>query len=137
MAKVRLADKDTQKFKYKGTKASGAFAYYFQRVSGLALVILLFVHYIMMHTTTMGGHSHEETVRRLSQWEWQAFYLCFIFLGLYHGLNGIWNIVQDYNFSSRTKMFIYIFLMMFGIVFGAIGALTVINVPQIFAGALQ
>ena len=136
MAKIRLADKEKSQFKYKGSKASGAFAYYFQRISGLVLVILLGVHYVMMHTTTMGGHSHEETVRRLSNFGWQAFYLCFIFLGLYHGLNGIWNIVQDYKMSARMRMFIYIFLLMFGIVFAAIGAITVITVPQKFAGAL-
>ncbi|MCB0280275.1 MAG: hypothetical protein KDD94_12275 [Calditrichaeota bacterium] len=136
MTKIRLADKDSSQFKYKGSKASGAFAYYFQRISGLVLVILLLVHYFMMHSTALGGHSHEETVRRLSNFGWQAFYLCFIFLGLYHGLNGIWNIVQDYNLSPRMRMLIYIFLLMFGIIFGAIGAITVITVPQKFAGAL-
>lgn len=137
MSKVRLADADKDKFKYKGTKASGSFAYYFQRISGGVLVILLFLHYFMMHSTAMGGHSHEETVKRLSQWEWQAFYLAFISLGLYHGLNGIWNIVQDYKLSSAVKMTIYIFLILFGLVFGAIAALTVINIPQIFAGAIR
>lgn len=134
---TRLADKDSQQFKYKGTKASGTFAYYFQRISGIVLVALLFIHYFMMHSTTMDGHSHEATVRRLSQFEWQAFYICFIFLGLYHGLNGIWNIVQDYYLSSRTKMVIYSFLVMFGIVFAAIGTTTVINIPQIFAEAIK
>ena len=133
MAKVRLADKDTHKFNYKGTKASGAFSYYFQRISGAVLVLLLFLHYFMMHSTTMGGHSHEETVNRLAQWHWQAFYLAFIFLGMYHGLNGIWNIAQDYQMSSRVRMTLYIFLVLIGIVFSTIGALTVITVPLKFA----
>jgi succinate dehydrogenase / fumarate reductase, membrane anchor subunit len=133
MEKVRLANKESQTFKYKGTKASGAFAYYFQRISGAVLVLLLFVHYFMMHSTTMGGHSHEETVNRLGQWQWQAFYLTFIVLGMYHGLNGVWNIVQDYNFSSRMRMFIYIMLLMAGIVFSAIGIMTIVTVPLKFA----
>ena len=135
--KQHLADKNPSNFSYKGTKSSGAFAYYFQRISGAVLVVLLFVHYYMMHSTTMGGHSHEQTVTRLNSFGWQAFYLSFIFLGLYHGLNGVWNIVQDYNLSARSKMIIYIFLLLFGIIFGAIGALTIINIPQKFAGALQ
>ena len=136
MSKVNLADKNKKTFKYKGSKASGAFAYYFQRISGLVLVILLFLHYYMMHSDTWGGHSHMETVKRLSRFEWQAFYLVFIFLGLYHGLNGVWNIIQDYSPNPRIKMILYILLITFGIVFGAIGALTVINIPQKFAGAL-
>jgi succinate dehydrogenase / fumarate reductase membrane anchor subunit len=135
--KHNLADKNPRNFTFKGTKSSGSFAYYFQRISGAVLVVLLFVHYYMMHSTTMGGHSHEETVRRLNSFGWQAFYLSFIFLGLYHGLNGVWNIVQDYDLSARSKMIIYIFLVLFGIIFGAIGALTIINIPQKFAGALQ
>lgn len=133
MSKIRLADKDSQSFAYKGTKASGAFAYYFQRISGAVLVILLFVHYFMMHSTTMGGHSHQETVERLSMWEWQVFYLSFVFLGMYHGLNGIWNICQDYNMTPRVRMAVYTFLLLIGIVFSTVAAITIITVPLKFA----
>lgn len=133
MSKIELADKNSQRSAYKGTKASGAFAYYFQRISGAVLVLLLFFHYFMMHSTKMGGHSHQETVERLSQWEWQMFYLSFIFLGMYHGLNGIWNICQDYNMSPRVRMTVYTVLLLIGIVFSIIGALTIITVPLKFA----
>ena len=92
--------------------------------------------YYSLNSARISGHSHQATIERLSSFGWQAFYLCFIFLGLYHGLNGVWNIVQDYKLSPRLKMTIYIILLMFGIIFGAIGALTVINLPQKFAGAL-
>ncbi len=133
MAKTRLANQDSHVYEYKGSKVSGAFAYYFQRISGAVLVALLFIHYIMMHSTKMGGHSHEETVQRLSMWEWQAFYLAFIFLGLYHGFNGIWNICQDFKMSPRVRMTVYMFLLIAGIVFGTVGAITIITIPLKFA----
>ena len=133
MAKQRLANTDTHNYTYKGTKSSGAFAYYFQRISGGVLTILLFLHYYMMHSTTMGGHSHQETVERLSMWEWQVFYLSFVFLGMYHGLNGIWNIAQDYNMSPRVRMLVYTFLVIIGIAFSAVAAITIITVPLKFA----
>ena len=133
MANFKLAGKESNSFSYKGTKSSGAFSYYFQRISELVLVVLLFVHYFMMHSTTMGGHSHQATVDRLSQWEWQLFYLSFVFLGMYHGLNGIWSIAQDYNMSTKVRMITYTFIVLIGIVFSAIAAITIISVPLKFA----
>jgi succinate dehydrogenase hydrophobic membrane anchor protein len=133
MYKLRLADKDKKSFRYKGSKTSGAFAYYFQRISGVVLVVLLFVHYFLMHYTTMAGHSHEQTVDRLSNPLWQAFYLTFLFLGMYHGLNGIWNIAQDYDMSPKVRMTIYISLLMIGIVFSTIATLSILTLPLKFA----
>src|SRR5579872_5497548 len=80
---------------YAKGRTSGAPAWMLQRITGLALVILTVGHYIMMHYTPASGHDYDWTAARLASPLFKGSYLGFITIGMYHGLQGCWNIVRD------------------------------------------
>ncbi len=118
----------------RSVKKSGAFGWYFQRVTGVAIVILFIGHFWVQHMPTdalsdkdeyemireayknkypdykkaieegkiseakEGEHliTYEKVTARLSNPVWKVFNILFLVFGLYHGFNGIFNIIDDY-----------------------------------------
>jgi len=106
---------------YAKGKKSGAPAWMLQRITGLALVILTVGHYIMMHYTPASGHDYDWTAGRLASPIFKGLYLGFITIGMYHGLQGCWNVVRDFKFSKWLTYTIFGTLLVAGIVFVGIG----------------
>ena len=106
---------------YSKGKKSGAPAWMLQRITGLALVILTVGHYIMMHYTPASGHDYDWTAGRLASPIFKGLYLGFITIGMYHGLQGCWNVVQDFKFKPWLTYTIFGTLLVAGIVFVGIG----------------
>lgn len=109
-----------------GFGSGGAFHWFFQRISGVILLILLLVHFILTHYFPVGDVTYQKVAVRLSQPGWKLFYMIFLALGLYHGINGIWIIVQDYVARSTWRFFIVGLLMVAGLIFFMLGSITVI-----------
>lgn len=80
----------------KSSKQS-AIAWYWQRISGVLLVVLAVGHYLMVHWNEKAGHSFDVSVERLSNPLFVVLYLGFIVIGMYHGVQGVWNIIRDFN----------------------------------------
>ena len=83
-----------------------AINWYLQRVTGAALVVLLIMHFWVEHFTaevrTPAGLTFEVIQRRLFHNPWFiAIDISFLFIALYHGLNGIRNICLDYTWGIR------------------------------------
>ncbi|MEP7234471.1 MAG: hypothetical protein ABI778_04165 [Ignavibacteriota bacterium] len=104
----------------KGRK-SGAPAWMLQRITGLALVLLTVGHYIMMHYTPASGHDYDWTAARLANPIFKAMYLGFITIGMYHGLQGCWNVVRDFKFRPWLTYTIFGTLLVLGIIFVGMG----------------
>jgi len=67
----------------------------FQRVTGALLVIGIGVHFHVGHYT--GLLTSESVAERLRQAAWLGFDLVLVALLAFHGINGLRNIVRDYN----------------------------------------
>lgn len=72
-------------------------AWYFQRITGILLVVFAVGHYVMVHWNESSGHSFDISVQRLSNPIFVFLYIGFIVLGMYHGVQGVWNIIRDFN----------------------------------------
>ena len=118
-------------FKYEGSNTSGAFAWYFQRVTGLVLFIQVLAHFYIAHKTWDAGHDYVTIIDRLSNPYMRAFYLVFVILGLYHGLNGLWSVIRDYNLSSGLRGLIFGSVVVIGVVLGFLGILTMLTLPNV------
>ena len=119
------------KFKYEGSNTSGAFAWYFQRVTGLVLFIQVLMHFFIAHETWDAGHNYTTIIDRLSNPYMRSFYLLFIILGLYHGLNGLWSVIRDYNLSAGLRSFLFGAVVVIGIALGMLGVLTMLTLPVV------
>jgi succinate dehydrogenase membrane anchor subunit len=97
-----------------------AINWYLQRITGAALLVLLVMHFWVEHFTaevrTPEGLTFEVIQRRFFQNPWfVAIDLSFLFIALYHGLNGIRNICLDYTWGTRLRTPITIALLAVGI----------------------
>lgn len=78
----------------------GVFLWLFQRISGLAILAGVTIHFYYMHYS---GHieGHEQTeyemvIKRLADPYWITFDLVFLLSLIYHGFNGMWGIALEY-----------------------------------------
>lgn len=123
-------------------KKSGAFGWFFQRISGVLLLATLIGHFWVQHFPTknisspeeyraireayaekypeykkavLDGHitdpkrnehiiTYEKVTARLSNPLWKVFDLLFLVFGLYHGTNGMLNIIDDYARNRAVRL---------------------------------
>lgn len=75
--------------------------WYAHRIAGALLIFLLIAHFWVEHfaseTLLRGQLTFEAIEARLRNPLWQAIDIAFLFLALYHGLNGLRGIVLDYS----------------------------------------
>ena len=79
--------------------------WYLQRITGAALLFLLVAHFWVEHFMSAelrrGELSYEAILTRISNPLWQNIDIAFLLIALYHGLNGVRNIVLDYSRVGR------------------------------------
>jgi succinate dehydrogenase / fumarate reductase, membrane anchor subunit len=77
--------------------------WYLQRITGAALLLLLVLHFWVEHYAAdvrHGGLSFEIVQKRMSNPIMQAVDISFLLIALYHGLNGLRNIILDYGWAT-------------------------------------
>ena len=77
--------------------------WYLQRVTGVALLGLLVLHFWTNHYAADVRHgdlSFEVVQKRMSNPWMQAIEISFLLIALYHGLNGLRNIIFDYGWVN-------------------------------------
>jgi succinate dehydrogenase hydrophobic anchor subunit len=79
--------------------------WYLQRITGALLILLLAAHFWVEHFTSAelrrGDLSYEAILHRISNPAWQFIDNAFLLVALYHGLNGLHNIILDYSRVGR------------------------------------
>jgi len=81
------------------------FGWFMQRISALFLVIGMVVHFWVLHYFIEKPLTFEKVVERLSSPGWILFDSLLLIAVVYHGLNGVWNVLTDYNPSPKLKKF--------------------------------
>jgi len=79
----------------------GVILWLLQRVSGVILVVGLFIHFYLMHFSGPEQLTHTSVTNRLSNPFWIGFNGIFLLSAIYHGFNGLWGIVLEYVSSKR------------------------------------
>ncbi len=110
--------------RYQGSGKSGEWNWLFQRVSGAALLVLLLGHFFIEHFT--GVQIDYQTVSaRLASTGWKLFDLTFVVFALYHGINGIFMVIEDYVHSG-WRVFWKGFFWIVGILYLVLAAITIL-----------
>jgi len=85
-----------------------AIKWYVQRITGGLLLFLLAAHFWVEHFMTAparrGDLTYQVIVARVSNPLWQAIDISFLVIALYHGLNGLRDIILDYDFLGRRAV---------------------------------
>jgi succinate dehydrogenase / fumarate reductase membrane anchor subunit len=110
--------------RYSGSGKSGEWNWLLQRVSGVALLILLLGHFFIEHFAGIQV-DYQSVAARLASTGWKLFDLTFVVFALYHGINGIFMVIEDYVHSG-WRVFWKGFFWIVGVLYLVLAAITVL-----------
>jgi succinate dehydrogenase hydrophobic membrane anchor protein len=87
-----------------------------QRLTGIFLVLFLILHIITLHFSGHSSFDYQAVQGRFQDPFWFIFYFLFLPNTLFHGLNGLYGIIEDYKPSKGLKIILAIGLWGSGIV---------------------
>ena len=121
---------------FKETSKAGAIAWLLQRISAILLFAVLMYHFVFYHFFSQGKAPEWADIAAKMKSPWFNL-LQFLFLtaALYHGLNGVWMVVEDYIHSKFWRLVIFSIILLAGASLLFIGTLTLFKVANIDAGA--
>lgn len=108
-------------------RGGDSFWWFFQRISGVALIVLLLMHFLVMHFT--GELNFADVSARVNTPLWKVIDLSFLLLALGHGLYGLWLITGDYLHLAWLRLLVFCGLSLGGIGLMVMGIVTLL--PQI------
>jgi succinate dehydrogenase / fumarate reductase membrane anchor subunit len=115
---------------FPGSSRSGAQGWYWQRVTGVLLAVLLVGHFLLKHFGLEDAGAHQITystvARQLSSPWWVAFELGFLVVALWHGLNGVWMAAADYVHIPVLRIGVYTLLWVAGVFLLLVGLVTLL-----------
>ena len=107
------------------SRRTGSNQWLMQRVSAFLLVGLAFTHFAIQHFTSDAVSTGLTVAARLNNPWWQAYYVVFIALALYHGVNGVVGIIRDYNPRPSLSLWIELVIWSAAALFAARGIVNI------------
>ncbi|MCS6817997.1 MAG: succinate dehydrogenase, hydrophobic membrane anchor protein [Blastocatellia bacterium] len=98
------------------------FAWFFMRISGIVLVLLVLGHLAIMHVIhTVDEIDFDFVARRWASPFWRTYDLVMLWLALLHGLNGLRTVIDDYVRRRGWRVVALTALALVGFVLLAMG----------------
>ncbi len=116
---------------FKETSRSGAIIWFFQRISAIILFVLLLLHYVGYHFISDGTIKYNEIVAKMQSPWFTLVQFIFLITALYHGINGIWMVAEDYMKNKFTRLTVFSLLIFLGLVLFFIGMHTIFKVGNL------
>jgi succinate dehydrogenase cytochrome b556 subunit len=81
----------------------GMWAWLFQRVTAVLLIVMLAIHLIVTHLYNIGKLNYETIGARVAHAGFTAVDIILLAAGIFHALNGLRMVLMDYWFTSRKR----------------------------------
>lgn len=111
-------------------KASGrleVYAWFFMRISGLLLILMVLTHFAIMHLYYgVAKIDFSVVAERYRTPFWRLYDLVLVMLALAHGLNGSRLILDDYVHPRGWRVAVLCVVWTFGMVILAMGVFTIL-----------
>ncbi len=107
-------------------RAGGALLWFFQRVTGVYLAVILFIHVLNLHVLLGEELSFEAVAGRVATPLWKTVNISFLVVALFHGLYGLWIVLDDYIHRGWLRVFIFGIISLVALVFVTLGVLTIL-----------
>lgn len=115
-----------------GVGSGGAMGWFAQRITGLLLLPVVLVHILVTHYV-MGNPAngaleldYNVVASRLASPWWKLLDLAFLGIVLYHGLRGIWVILQESVHRPPVRIALYCATVILGAALAVLGAVTIL-----------
>ncbi|HLG75706.1 MAG TPA: succinate dehydrogenase, hydrophobic membrane anchor protein [Ktedonobacteraceae bacterium] len=111
------------------------FSWYFFRISGIVLILMVIIHLIIMHVTNdVSCTTYSFVSARYSNPFWRLFDWVLLVLALTHGLNGLRIVVDDYVRNATARVWVLSIVGLILLVFLMLGTITLITFQPVAAG---
>ncbi|MEO7000889.1 MAG: succinate dehydrogenase [Ktedonobacterales bacterium] len=110
-----------------GSTSWETFSWYFFRISGVGLIFLVIIHLVLVHVTTdVSATGYNFVAQRYMNPFWRVYDLLLLTLALFHGLNGLRIVCDDYIRSHGWRLATVSALFLIAITFWLMGSMTII-----------
>jgi succinate dehydrogenase / fumarate reductase membrane anchor subunit len=116
---------------YRETSKTGAVAWLLQRISSVLLFVMLLLHFVTYHFIAKGVYTWENVVQKMQSPWFNLLQFLFLTTALYHGINGIWMVTEDYIHHKIWRQVIFSVLVFLGLSLFFIGILTIIKISSL------
>ena len=116
---------------FKETSKTGAIAWLLQRISAVVLFVLLIYHFYTYHFISSATPEWEKVVSKMQSPWFSLIQFLFLTAALYHGLNGVWMVVEDYIHSKFWRIFIFSLILFAGSGLFFVGILTILKISNL------
>lgn len=120
---------------FKESSKSGAIAWLLQRITAVVLFIILMYHFVFYHFISKGNYPWEEVVAKMQSPWFNLLQFIFLLTALFHGLNGVWMVTEDYIHNKTWRMIVFSLILLGGLALFFVGILTVFKVQTVKLGA--
>ena len=96
--------------------------------------MILIFHFVTYHFISTGSYSWDNVVAKMQSPWFNLLQFIFLITALYHGLNGIWMITEDYIHNKFRRVFIFGLILMLGLALLFVGILTIIKISSLKLG---
>jgi len=107
-------------------KSGGAVLWLFQRVSGVYLAVVLFAHVWLLHYLLREDLSFAAVTDRLATPLWKTIDISFLVVALFHGLYGLWVVLEDYIHWGWVRIVLYSAISIVALIALVLGVLTIL-----------
>lgn len=122
----------------RATGNAGHWSWYFQRVTGIALVLTLTAHFAVNHFMRLpdaggaewAGSLYRAAVLRLSNPLYKGFELTFLMLATYHACNGLWAIARDVVTRPLARTTLFMLIVLAGFALAVVGWTAILPIDQ-------
>ncbi len=88
-------------------RSGGALWWFFHRLSGLYLAVVLFIHVLLLHVMIEGELEFDTIADRVATPGWKTLNISFLVVALAHGLYGLWIVLDDYIHKGWARILIW------------------------------
>lgn len=106
--------------------SGGALMWFFQRVTGVYLAVVLFLHVIMLHVALKEEISFSAIADRVATPLWKTIDITFLIVALFHGLYGLWVVLDDYVHWGWLRVLIFASISIVALIYTVLGIVTLI-----------
>src|SRR5215472_1198310 len=111
-----------------GSSSWETFSWYFFRISGVGLIFLALIHVFLNHIANdVSATSYDFIATRYANPFWRVYDLLLLTLALFHGLNGLRIVCDDYIRTRGVRLAVQSVLFVTAITFWLMGSMTIIT----------
>jgi succinate dehydrogenase / fumarate reductase membrane anchor subunit len=110
----------------EAVRSGGAMWWLFQRITGVYLAVVLFLHVYILHVALSEELSFAAIKDRIATTTWKTIDISFLIVALFHGLYGLWIVLGDYIHKGWMRVLIFSAIALFALLWIILGVLTIL-----------